>query len=541
MKGMRRLGRERIAVAVVLAATLSGGGAAVADDAGTERPELGRIAYTDGELSLDGAGDADARVITIDDAHLADGPAPGWDTTAIPEGTAAGESVRWSLSGVDGPGDLRVYAEADRDGGEEALLFDSADGLPDVYELPVGETGATRWVFTAEGTYQVIFTAEATTPDGRSLFTGTAYTVLVGDEAIARAAEAAEAEGTGMGGTPSGEAEETGDEAAPGSGDGGAGSVGGQASPLTAAAGSAATATSPATSSAAAASDVVSTTKVLDEGHIDFAARAVDGKLQIHIKDGTVSGRTTWREPSSVILHVKPAAKNTLPDGDEFAFLGKGGAPVWLLDQVQQEGLLWPGWSTDNITAGATEGGVKFSLSRVAGPGTYALYTYDAMSGANVLFNSKDGVPDSFDVAANTHAHGGWAFTEEGTYRLTFTMSGKLADGTAVSDTETVTFVVGDQDPGAVKPGDGSGGGATSGADGGTSESGSGEETGTGAATGTGSGDDQPKSDDDGSMASTGAGNPALLGGTAAALAALGTAAVVITRRRSRTAGRNTA
>ncbi|MCZ9342825.1 choice-of-anchor M domain-containing protein, partial [Streptomyces sp. TRM76130] len=80
------------------------------------------------------------------------------------------------------------------------------------------------------------------------------------------------------------------------------------------------------------------------------------------------------------------------------------------------------------------------SLTEADGPGGYALYTYDAMSGADVLFDSGDGTPDSFDVAQNTHAHGGWAFTAEGTYRLTFEMSGKLADGTAVSDTETVTF-----------------------------------------------------------------------------------------------------
>ena len=45
------------------------------------------------------------------------------------------------------------------------------------------------------------------------------------------------------------------------------------------------------------------------------------------------------------------------------------------------------------------QGGVKFALTKVDGPGTYALYTYDALSGANILFNSKDGVPDSFAVA----------------------------------------------------------------------------------------------------------------------------------------------
>jgi surface-anchored protein len=181
---------------------------------------------------------------------------------------------------------------------------------------------------------------------------------------------------------------------------------------------------------------------------------------------------------------------------------------------------------------------VKFSLIGVEGPGAYALYTYDAVSGANVLFNSKDGVPDAFDVAANTHAHGGWAFTEEGTYRLTFRMSGKLTDGAAVSDTETVAFVVGDGDPSGVKPGDGSGSGSPSDSGDTSPDSGSGAGAGSGGDSSSGDG----TSDSDGSMASTGAGNAALLGGTAAALAALGAGFVITTRRRrDRTAGRNPA
>ncbi|MGA5503978.1 TIGR03773 family transporter-associated surface protein [Streptomyces umbrinus] len=515
---MRGTGKTRISVAVVLAATLSGGGVAFAETGGSEvRPEPGRIAYAGGVLSLDAAEDAaDSHVIAIDDAHLTDAPAPGWDTTAVEKGTVAGDSVRWSLAGVDGPGGVRVYAEADD--AEDALLFDSADSLPDQYEVPVGEQGDTRWEFSAEGSYQVIFTAEATGLDGPKLSVGTVYTVLVGDEAIAQAAENGEVP------VPEKPAVEE--------------------VPPTKATAEARTLTAPvesarkAASAATAASDVVSTTKVLDEGHIDLAARVIDDKLQIHVKDGTVSGKTTWREPSSVVLHVKPAARNTLPDGEEFAFLGKAGDPVWLLDQVQQEGLLWPGWSTDNIAAGAAEGGVKFSLTGVEGPGTYALYTYDAMSGANVLFNSKDAVPDTFDVAANTHAHGGWAFTKEGTYRLTFKMSGKLADGTAVSDTETVAFVVGDGDPAGVKPGDGSGSGSPPDSGDTSPDSGSGA--------GAGSGGDSPSgdgtSDSDGSMASTGAGNAALLGSTAAALAALGAGFVITTRRRrDRTAGGNPA
>jgi surface-anchored protein len=240
-----------------------------------------------------------------------------------------------------------------------------------------------------------------------------------------------------------------------------------------------------------------------------------------------------------VVLHVKPAAKKTIPASDDFAFLGKEGDPVWLLDQVQQDGLLWPGWSTDNIAAGATRGGVDFALTKVAGPGSYALYNYDGLSGATVLFNSGDGVPDSFTVPANSHAHGGWAFSKEGVYRLTFRMSGTLANGTKVSDTETVTFAVGDTDPGTVAPGDGSGKGSpgTSGSpDTGSDTSGSGSTAGSDSGSGSGStGGTSTDGSGDGSMASTGAGQTLLLGTAAAALTTLG-AASVLTARRRRTA-----
>ncbi|MFI6035963.1 TIGR03773 family transporter-associated surface protein [Streptomyces sp. NPDC051315] len=512
-------GRERVAVAAALAAALAGSGVAAADDSGTG-PGLGRIAYADGALSLDAVTGAAAHVVEVPDALRADAPAPGWDTTGVPEGAVDRNTVRWSLTGLDGPGELKVYAEAE-DGGREPLLFDSADGLPDGYELPVGQQGGTRWAFTAEGVYRAVFTAEAETVDGRELSVGTVYTVLVGDEAVARADGAAgEREGASAEPSPPAPAAE----------------VTPRTDSRLAAAGRTPAAADPAPVAARATTDtdVVATPTVIDEGHIDIAARVVDRRMQIHVKDGTVSGKTTWREPSSVILHVKPAAKNTLPDGDDFAFLGTAGDPVWLLDQVQQDGLLWPGWSTDNIEAGATKGGVRFSLTGVEGPGTVALYTYDAMSGATVLFNSKDGVPDSFEVPAGTHAHGGWAFTEEGTYRLTLRMGGSLADGTPVSDTETVAFVVGDENPDAVEPGDGSGGGpssGTGGAGGGSPDSGTGGDA---SSAGT--------SSDGGSMASTGAGNAALLGGTAAALAALGAAFVAVSRRRrSRTAGRTPA
>lgn len=507
MRGMRRV--QRVAVAVVLAATMAGGAVAVAaaSTAGAAGPGLGRIAYADGVLTLDPADGA--HTIGVGDAGVADASAPGWDTTGVPEGAVAGDSVRWSLTGLDGPGDLKVYAA------EDALLFDSADDLPDEHELPAGRRGDTRWEFSQDGTYQVIFTAEATAADGRELSVGTVYTVVVGDTADEEEEDTATEEPVAEETPAEGSSEEARTTA-----------TGGKTVPEAAGA-----QRRTALAATSASADVVSDTKILDEGHVDFAARVVDGKLQIHLKDGTVSGKTTWREPSSVVLHVKPAAKNALPDNEEFAFLGKGGDPVWLLDQVQQEGLLWPGWSTDNIEAGATKGGVRFSLTAVEGPGAYALYTYDAMSGANILFNSKDGVPDSFAVAQNTHAHGGWAFTKEGTYRLTFRMSGALANGTKVSDTETVTIAVGDTDTGTVTPGDGSGKG-TSGTPEASGPSGSPSPDPAASASGSGSTGGSSTGGSSGSMASTGAGQAVLQGSAAAALTAVGAGTFVAARRR---------
>lgn len=455
-----RGGRVGTAVAVALAATLTVGGGAA--------------------LAADDSADAGVPVVEVDDSHRVVVSGGGedfagsrvWEVTA--DETGWGRDG-WSLSGAEGPG--AVTSE--------------------------GQEGDARWVFAAAGTYALVFrTGEAT--EAR-------YQVLVGDAAIEEAETEAQADESPPPAAriPAAEVTET------------------PAVLMLAAqqlAQPAAEEVRSATEEVRSATEddvtVVSTKTTLDEGHIDIAARVVASRMQIHVKDGTVAGKTTWREPSSLVLHVKPAARKTVPESDDFAFLGKAGDPVWLLDQVQQDGLLWPGWSTENIAAGATEGEVRFSLDKADGPGDFALYTYDGLSGADVLFDSADGVPDSFDVALNTHAHGGWAFRKEGTYRLTFTMSGQLADGTKVSDTETLAFVVGDgTDPSEVSGGDGSSDSAedtnTNSGSSGTSED---------AATGS--------TDASGSMAHTGADDTVLLGSMAAGLAVAGAGAVWAVRRR---------
>ncbi|MFE7712326.1 TIGR03773 family transporter-associated surface protein [Streptomyces sp. NPDC057486] len=473
--------------------------------------------------------------IDIDDTHLVvvpDDPTyaflgdPGAQVWDVEE---PADTAGLTLTDGDGPGALVIHRA-----GEGALLASSGgpDGLPaDGYPIPPRTAGSAmpvaRWAFTAPGTYRLTLapTSAGTDPARRT----TTLTVRVGAEAVATPPPLPPSP------TESGPPVEDESGAAPGRS--------GTATPLPgrrdapalgaqsadAPVGALAAAEAPARVKAAAEN------KVLQEGHIDIAARVVDGKLQIQVKDGTVAGKTTWREPSSVVLHVKSAAKKQIPAGNAFSFLGKAGEPVWLLDQVQQEGLLWPGWSTDNVEAGALKGGVKFGLTKAEGPGGFALYTYDGLSGATVLFNSKDGVPDSIDVPANTHAHGGWAFGGEGVHRLTLSMTGTLENGSASTDTETLTFVVGDKtDPGSVSPtGGGSGSG---GASSGTGDKPDTEDGSNSASGGTGNGTGESKGTS-GSMASTGAGDVALIGVGAVAIATAGATLVVLNRRREQRNG----
>ncbi|MCZ0983439.1 choice-of-anchor M domain-containing protein [Streptomyces diastatochromogenes] len=533
---MRLVRNSRIALAAAGALAL-GGTAVIVPPV----PPLvvAHVTLTDGVLGLGEGG-----VIDVDDTHKAIGPDgadrwelnPEWDTTGLISG-----SVHWSLTGVAGPGILRVTEPAGSEAGDDGkdaaddqplVRFDSSDGLPDGYDLPAAARGATRWSFDAPGTYTLTFTVQ--TPgetEGKPLTAETSYTVRVGDAAIARPRPQPEPEQVVQPGPEPVRPVET-VPAPP--------------------AGRQAAAQAPHPHLLPAAEPVETAKKVLAEGHIDIAARVVDGRLQIHIKDGTVPGETVWREPSSVVLHVKPGARKTIPANKDFAFLGKAGDPVWLLDQVQQPGLLWPSWSTDNMTAGATRGEVEFKLAKAEGPGNFALFNYDGLSGASVRLNSGDGVPDAFGVPQNTHAHGGWAFGKEGVYRLTLTMSATLADGTRSSDTEALAFSVGAGDPNQVQPGgtggsttggttggstggttegetgastgDGStgggsaGGGATSGSTGGTIAGSTGGPTAGGTATGGTTGG--PGTSTGGSMANTGSEGTLLLAGTAAVLAA---------------------
>nr|WP_239082743.1 choice-of-anchor M domain-containing protein [Actinoplanes teichomyceticus] len=192
---------------------------------------------------------------------------------------------------------------------------------------------------------------------------------------------------------------------------------------------------------------------VLSKGHTDAVdVRYEGGALKLKVKDDTVSPSVV-RDPADVTFHVLPAAETAVPDLPGFAFLGPAGSRIWMLPQVQDQALLWPGWNTTGLGAGVLAGDrVAISLVGVDGPGDVTLFDTNSLGTPNVKFRSSDGLPDRLDVPVHTHAHAGWVFSAPGDYTLTFQADATLATGAAVSTGPVAyRFVVGD------RPGGGTG------------------------------------------------------------------------------------
>lgn len=184
---------------------------------------------------------------------------------------------------------------------------------------------------------------------------------------------------------------------------------------------------------------------VISQGHVDVIGVAYeDGELNLHIHDESVDPGVE-REPEDVKLQVLPGARTTVPADPAYGFLGAAGDPVWILPQVQNPALIWPGLGTEEIEPGVFRGDtVTVTFKALAGPGDVAVYTEDAFGlPADVLVDSGDGLPDAVTLPAGDHAHANWAFDAPGHYWLLVKASGTLAaTGETVSDTGVYHFQV---------------------------------------------------------------------------------------------------
>jgi surface-anchored protein len=174
---------------------------------------------------------------------------------------------------------------------------------------------------------------------------------------------------------------------------------------------------------------------VLSVGHADI--------IDVRSEGGTLVGRTkddsgeepVIREPGEVLLHAKPESQVTVPPGfPEYAFLGDPGDPVWILPEVEDPNLLWPGWSTEELSFEQFPGAsLTLRLLDLRGPGEFSVFVSDPVGQPIVFFDSARAVPQEIEISNQLHQHVNWAFEAQGLYVMTVEVIGTRADGAQVS------------------------------------------------------------------------------------------------------------
>lgn len=126
--------------------------------------------------------------------------------------------------------------------------------------------------------------------------------------------------------------------------------------------------------------------------------------------------------------------------GEEFYVFPQDEDPTTPYVGIGTEELNPLDWTTD-LTLTLT----GISGSGVAAGGVFSLYQEDGFGGLTTSMTTSDGISgaDSWSQAADAHTHHNWAFSEQGTYNLTFDVSGTHATLGNQSTTGTVfTFNV---------------------------------------------------------------------------------------------------
>lgn len=103
---------------------------------------------------------------------------PGWDTSDVPAGVLQDNRVTVRLLSVAGPAPFALYTV--NSFGTPTVLLNSADGVPDSFDVNRGAHAHGNWAFRAAGTYTVVFEITATTTGGGAVSSGPeTYTFVV--------------------------------------------------------------------------------------------------------------------------------------------------------------------------------------------------------------------------------------------------------------------------------------------------------------------------------------------------------------------------
>jgi surface-anchored protein len=182
---------------------------------------------------------------------------------------------------------------------------------------------------------------------------------------------------------------------------------------------------------------------VLSVGHVDVVdAGYVDGELEIAVFD---EDNEVEYDPADVVFAALPGSAVAVPDDPAYAFLGTSGTTVWVLPEVQDPDLLWPGIAAEEVEPGVfVNDRLSLRILKVKGPDGLSVFRTGSAGEPIVLADSEDGLPDAIPLTAGLDEHANWAFEAPGTYQVTVRVTGRLAaTGEVVrSDREVLTFTV---------------------------------------------------------------------------------------------------
>jgi surface-anchored protein len=188
-------------------------------------------------------------------------------------------------------------------------------------------------------------------------------------------------------------------------------------------------------------------TCTLDVGHVDgVGVKYVSPHLQLWVGDHTVTP-TAERDPATTTLVALPASQTVSTASP--ACEGGAGHTVWILPQIQNDNLLFLGWSAEPISSGVVDGNkvtlkinAASDITTPAGGGRFCVFAKSGLT-TTTIFDSGLSFPQSVDIPVGTtgHRHANWVFTAKGAWQVNFTVTATVG-GVAKSVTKTYTFSI---------------------------------------------------------------------------------------------------
>lgn len=199
----------------------------------------------------------------------------------------------------------------------------------------------------------------------------------------------------------------------------------------------------------------------INNGHVDLRVMDVDGNFSVALGDDSRqhAKKSVTRTIDSTTLEVTKLAKatrggNILAD-KSYDVLGPEGTELYVLSQAQQQGRVWPGFSSEALDRDKYPEGATMTLTPVSAPKGAKWFAYtEGLGTLEKLYASSDKASD-IPLPPGTHMHTAWAFTKPGTYTIDVTARAKAAKngersahGDATAKTQRLTFVVEKPSPG---------------------------------------------------------------------------------------------